>query len=29
MPDDEVITFLKSHLQSIQDNDTKTYADTL
>src|SRR3972149_1276569 len=28
MPDDEVIMFLKNHLQSIQDNDTQTYAET-
>jgi ketosteroid isomerase-like protein len=28
MPEDEVIEFLKKHLQSIQDNDTKTYNET-
>ena len=28
MPKDEVITFLKNHLQSIQDNDTQAYAET-
>jgi hypothetical protein len=28
MPDDEIITFLKRHLQSIQDNDPKTYNET-
>ena len=28
MPDDEVITFLKNHPQSIQDNDTQTYSET-
>ncbi len=27
MPD-EIITFLKKHLQSIQENDTKTYNET-
>jgi ketosteroid isomerase-like protein len=28
MPNDEVIRFLKNHLQSIQDNDTRAYAET-
>jgi len=28
MTDEEVISFLKVHLQSIQDNDTKTYNET-
>jgi hypothetical protein len=28
MPNDEVISFLKDHLQSIQDNDTRAYAET-
>jgi hypothetical protein len=28
MPNDEVIPFLKNHLQSIQDNDTQAYAET-
>src|SRR5689334_9681425 len=28
MTDDEIITFLKAHLQSIQDNDTQTYKET-
>lgn len=28
MPDDEIITFLKKHLRSIQENDTKTYNET-
>jgi hypothetical protein len=28
MPDDEIIAFLKKHLQSIQENDTKTYNET-
>jgi calcium/calmodulin dependent protein kinase II association protein len=28
MPKDEVIPFLKKHLQSIQDNDTQAYAET-
>ena len=25
---DEIITFLKKHLQSIQENDTKAYNET-
>ena len=28
MTDEEIITFLKKHLQSIQENDTKTYNET-
>lgn len=28
MSDDEIIEFLKKHLQSIQENDTKTYYET-
>ena len=28
MPNDEIVTFLKIHLQSIQDNDTQAYAET-
>ena len=28
MPNDEIITFLRKHLQSIQDNDTQVYAET-
>ena len=28
MTNDEIIAFLRKHLQSIQDNDTKTYAET-
>ena len=28
MSNDEIITFLKKHLQSIQDNDTQTYSET-
>jgi len=28
MSDDEIVEFLKKHLQSIQDNDTKTYNET-
>jgi ketosteroid isomerase-like protein len=28
MPRDEVIAFLKNHLQSIQDNNTQAYAET-
>lgn len=28
MPNDEIITFLKKHLQSIQNNDTQTYNET-
>jgi len=28
MSDDEILEFLKKHLQSIQDNDTKTYNET-
>jgi hypothetical protein len=28
MPKDEVIAFLKNHLQSIQDNHTQAYAET-
>ena len=28
MTDFEIIDFLKQHLQSIQDNDTKTYSET-
>ena len=28
MPNNEVITFLKNHLQSIQDNNTQAYAET-
>jgi ketosteroid isomerase-like protein len=28
MSDDEIIVFLKKHLQSIQENDTKTYYET-
>ena len=28
MTDDEVIEFLKRHLQSVQENDTKTYIET-
>ena len=28
MSNDEVIAFLKKHLQSIQDNDTQTYNET-
>src|SRR5512141_2826300 len=28
MSNDEIIAFLKKHLQSIQDNDTKTYNET-
>ena len=28
MSNDEIIEFLKEHLQSIQDNDTKTYNET-
>jgi hypothetical protein len=28
MSDAEIITFLKKHLQSIQENDTKTYNET-
>jgi hypothetical protein len=28
MTNDEIITFLKVHLQSIQDNDTQTYNKT-
>lgn len=28
MSNDEVIDFLKNHLQSIQDNDTQTYNET-
>ena len=29
MSGDEIVTFLKKHPQSIQDNDTQTYADTI
>ena len=28
MSNDEVIAFLKKHLQAIQENDTKTYSET-
>ena len=28
MPNDEIVSFLKIHLQSIQDNDTQAYAET-
>ena len=28
MPNEEIIAFLKKHLQSIQENDTKTYNET-
>ena len=28
MSNEEIITFLKKHLQSIQENDTKTYIET-
>ncbi len=28
MNDDEVVDFLKKHLQSVQENDTKTYNET-
>ena len=28
MSNDEIVMFLKKHLQSIQDNDTQTYAET-
>ena len=28
MSNDEIVTFLKKHLQSIQENDTQTYAET-
>jgi ketosteroid isomerase-like protein len=28
MSNEEIIAFLKNHLQSIQDNDTKTYNET-
>jgi len=28
MPDEEIIAFLKKHLQSIQENDTQTYNET-
>ena len=28
MPNDEIIDFLKKHLQSIQDNDMQTYNET-
>ena len=28
MTNDEIVAFLKSHLQSIQDNDTEAYAET-
>jgi hypothetical protein len=28
MNDDEVVLFLKKHLQSIQENDTRTYNET-
>ena len=28
MPNEEIITFLKRHLQSVQENDTKTYNET-
>lgn len=28
MPDEEIIEFLKKHLGSIQENDTKTYNET-
>lgn len=28
MSNDEIITFQKKHLQSIQDNDTQTYGET-
>jgi ketosteroid isomerase-like protein len=28
MSDNEIVEFLKKHLQSIQDNDTKTYNET-
>ena len=28
MQNDEIVTFLKKHLQSIQENDTKTYYET-
>lgn len=28
MSNDEIITFLKKHLQSIQENDTQTYSET-
>ena len=28
MPEAEIVSFLKKHLQSIQENDTKTYNET-